>query len=331
MRRMIGLFVFCAALLAGWYWISYQRFLETPLVVPEQGLVLKVERGTSLQALARRLQHEGVFGDARLLYWHARWHELAHRIRAGEFLIPPGTTPPGLLMILTKGRPIEYRLTLVEGWNFRQMIAAIAHDSVLDKTLDNVTPEAVMQLLGHEGEHPEGRFFPDTYSFPRGTSDRNLLVRAYRRMQQVLTEEWAQRAEDIAVNTPEEALILASIIEKETGVPEERERIAGVFTRRLQKGMKLQTDPTVIYGMGERYDSNIRRRDLHENTPYNTYVHRGLPPTPICMPGREAIHAALHPAPGHALYFVARGNGSHVFSVTLKEHNAAVRKYQLKR
>ncbi len=331
MQRLIGLLVFCAALVLGWYWMNYQRFLETPLTLPGQGMVIQVERGTSLKHLARRLQREGVLSDARLLYWHARWHELAHRIRAGEFLIPHGTTPPGLLRILIEGRPVEYRLTLVEGWNFRQVMAAIARDPVLRKTLDEASPEVVMQAIGHAGEHPEGRFFPDTYSFPRGTSDRDLLARAYRRMQQVLAEEWANRAEDIAVKTPEEALILASIIEKETGVAEERAQIAGVFTRRLKRGMKLQTDPTVIYGMGARYDGNIRRRDLREDTPYNTYVHPGLPPTPICMPGREAIHAALHPAPGKALYFVARGDGTHVFSATLEEHNAAVRKYQLKR
>ena len=331
MQRLIGILVLVAALTAGWYWMDYQNFLRTPLTVPAEGLVVQVERGSNLRRLARRLQQQGVLRSADLLYWHARWQELANRIRAGEYRVPPGTTPDGLLRILVSGRTVEYPLTLVEGWTFRQVRAALARDPVLEKTLEGKSDAEVMALLGHPDEHPEGRFFPDTYRFPRGTTDLDLLRRAYRRMQQVLAEEWAQRSPDIAVKTPYEALILASIVEKETGVAEERPLIAGVFTRRLERGMKLQTDPTVIYGMGERYDGNIRRRDLREDTPYNTYVHAGLPPTPICMPGREAIHAVLHPAEGRALYFVARGDGRHVFSETLKQHNAAVRKYQLKR
>lgn len=188
-----------------------------------------------------------------------------------------------------------------------------------------------MDRLGRAGQHPEGRFFPDTYLFPRGTSDLEFLRRAMRRMDAELASAWEGRSEDTPLKTPDEALILASIVEKETGQPDERPAIAGVFSRRLKKGMKLQTDPTVIYGMGARFDGNIRRKDLREDTPYNTYVHHGLPPTPICMPGREALVAAVNPASGKALYFVSRGDGSHVFSPTLKEHNAAVRKYQLKK
>ncbi|RMG36491.1 MAG: endolytic transglycosylase MltG [Gammaproteobacteria bacterium] len=331
MQRVIGLFVFILALVAGWYWMAYQHFLQAPLQLPAEGLVIQVERGTNLRQLARRLEDRGVLANADLLYWHARWHGLANRIRAGEFLLPAGTTPPGLLEILISGRPVEYRLTLLEGWTFRQVMAALARDPVLEKTLTDKSPKEVMAAIGHPGEHPEGRFFPDTYSFPRGTTDVQLLRRAYDRMQQVLAEAWARRAPDIAVKTPYEALILASIVEKETGAPEERAQIAGVFERRLRKGMKLQTDPTVIYGMGERYQGNIRRSDLREDTPYNTYVHKGLPPTPICMPGREAIEAVLHPADGSSLYFVARGDGTHVFSDTLEAHNRAVRRYQLKR
>lgn len=331
MPRLIGLLILTAALVAGWYWMAYQNFLKTPLQVPEKGLVIQVERGTNLRQLARRLEERGVLGHADLLYWHARRHEQADRIRAGEYLIPAGTTPPGLLQILVSGKPVEYRLTLLEGWNFRQVLAAIARDPVLEKTLTGKSPEEIMAAIGHPGEHPEGRFFPDTYSYPRGTTDVALLKRAYERMQKVLAEAWAGRAADIAVKTPYEALILASIVEKETGAPEERAMIAGVFERRLRLGMKLQTDPTVIYGMGERYQGNIRRGDLREDTPYNTYVHKGLPPTPICMPGRDAIEAVLHPADGKALYFVAKGDGTHVFSDNLEAHNAAVRKYQLKR
>ena len=330
MRQLIGITVFVTSLLIGWSWMSYRSFLETPLHLPADGLILQVERGSNLRGLARRLEREGVLRNADLLYWHARWKGLASRIRSGEFRIPPGTTPPALLQILIEGRTVSYRLTLVEGWNFRQVRQAVAGDPVLRQTLGDATAEQVMARLGHPGEHPEGRFFPDTYAYPRGTTDLEFLARAYARMQKELAEAWAGRGKDIAVKTPYEALILASIIEKETGVGEERARISGVFTRRLKRGMKLQTDPTVIYGMGERYQGNIRRRDLREDTPYNTYVHTGLPPTPICMPGRDSIEAALHPAPGKALYFVADGTGRHVFSATLEEHNAAVRKYQLR-
>lgn len=331
MQRLIGLLILTAALVAGWYWMDYQNFLKAPLQVPDKGLIIQIERGTNLRQLARRLEQQGVLSNADLLYWHARWHDLANRIRAGEYLIPAGTTPPALLQILITGKPVEYRLTLLEGWNFRQVMAAIVRDPVLDKTLTGKSPDEIMAAIGHPGEHPEGRFFPDTYSYPRGTTDVALLKRAYERMEKVLAEAWARRADDIAVKTPYEALILASIVEKETGAPEERAMIAGVFERRLRLGMKLQTDPTVIYGMGERYQGNIRRSDLREDTPYNTYVHKGLPPTPICMPGRDAIEAVLHPADGKALYFVAKGDGTHVFSDNLKAHNAAVRKYQLKR
>ena len=331
MQRLIGLVILLASLALGWFWMGYQTFLETPLHVPAQGLVLQVDKGANLRQLAHRLTQQGVLQNGDMLYWHARWYDQARRIRAGEFLVPPGTTPAGLLDILIAGKTIAYRLTLVEGWNFRQVLQAVRNDPVLEHTLDTMEPKAVMARLGFPGIDPEGRFFPDTYVFPRGTTDVDFLQRAYHRMQRELTQAWADRAPDVAVKTPYEALILASIVEKEASVPEERAQIAGVFSRRLKRGMKLQTDPTVIYGMGDRYQGNIRRSDLREDTPYNTYVHTGLPPTPICTPGREAIDAALHPAPGKALYFVANGGGRHVFSDTLEQHNAAVRKYQLKR
>lgn len=331
MQRLIGIAVLLASLTLGRFWIGYRTFLETPLHVPEEGMVLQVEKGTNLRQLGRQLEQRGVLQNGDMLYWHARWRELASKIRAGEFQVPAGTTPDGLLDILISGKTISYTLTLVEGWNFRQVLAAVGNDPVLQHVISAQKPAEVMRELGYPDIHPEGQFFPDTYAFPRGTTDRDFLKRAYRRMQQQLAEAWAGRADDIEVKSPQEALILASIVEKETGVPRERPEIAGVFTRRLKHGMKLQTDPTVIYGMGERYQGNIRRSDLLEDTPYNTYVHTGLPPTPICMPGREAIDAVLHPAPGKALYFVANGDGSHVFSDTLKQHNAAVQKYQLNR
>jgi UPF0755 protein len=326
---VIGILVLLLSLGLGWTWMGYRQFMATPLSVPPEGLVLQVHKGENLNHLAQRLADRGLLAHPRMFYWHARWHGQARHIRAGEFLVPAGSRPADLLEILLHGKTIQYRLTLIEGWTFHQVLEAVQRDPVLKHTLDSDDPQAVMQRLGHPGVHPEGAFFPDTYAFPRGTTDVAFLQRAYRRMQQELKAAWAKRADDIAVKTPYEALILASIVEKETGVPEERRQIAGVFTRRLKRGMLLQTDPTVIYGMGERYRGNIRAADLREDTPYNTYVHPGLPPTPICMPGRDSIDAVLHPATGKTLYFVANGKGRHVFSATLRQHNAAVRRYQL--
>ena len=252
-------------------------------------------------------------------------------IKAGEYELLPGLMPEALFALFVSGKTVSYSITLIEGWSFRQMMAEIEAHPVLQQTLSGLSPEAIMQKLGHEDEHPEGRFFPDTYSFQRNTTDLELLRRAYDRMSRILQDAWAERDENIQLKSPYEALILASIVEKETGAASERAEISGVFSRRLRKGMKLQTDPTVIYGMGDRYKGNIRRKDLKEDTPYNTYVHTGLPPTPICMPGADAIAAAVKPKAGKSLYFVAKGDGSHQFSDTLRQHNNAVRKYQLKK
>lgn len=331
LNRILGILVLTTALGVGWFWLAYQQFLQQPLHLPAEGAVYQVEPGTHLNALAHDLARQGLLTHPRYLSWYARYTGQANRIKAGEYRLMPGLTAPALLDLLVSGQTTRYQLTLVEGWNFQQVRAAIAGDPVLVKTLDSLTDREVMARLGHADEHPEGRFFPDTYQFPRGTSDLAFLQRAYQRMQDVLAAEWRQRETDLPLEDAYQALTLASVIEKETGAPEERAQIAGVFVRRLRKGMRLQTDPTVIYGLGEDFDGNLRRRDLTTDTPYNSYTRKGLPPTPICMPGREAIHAALHPAPGETLYFVAKGNGTHQFSATLEQHNAAVRKYQLKR
>jgi UPF0755 protein len=260
-----------------------------------------------------------------------RWTGQAGKIQAGEYRILPGTSPRELLEQLVEGRVIDYSITLVEGRTFSQMMAAVRGHPALDQTLAGLASEQIMERLGHPGEHPEGRFFPDTYHFPRGTSDQNLLKRAYDQMVLLLDQEWPQRAPNLPLETAYQALVLASIVERETALPSERPEIAGVLIRRLQRGMRLQTDPTVIYGMGDAFAGNLTRRDLKRDTPYNTYVHAGLTPTPICMPGGDSVRAALHPAPGDSLYFVARGDGSHEFSATLAAHNRAVRTYQLKR
>lgn len=312
-------------------WNYYKEFLVTPLAIPEKGMLLTVSQGQTLRFLAKDLERRKILEDARLLRLYGRLHHKATQIKAGEYQLSPGLTPISLLDLLVAGKTVSYSITLVEGWSFKQMMQAVQKHPQLRHTLTGMSQEEIMQQLGYGTEHPEGRFFPDTYLYPKDFSDLDLLKRSYKRMQSTLEEAWKQRPEDFPLKSPYELLILASIVEKETGRAGERDRIAGVFIRRLNKGMKLQTDPTVIYGMGDRYKGNIRRKDLRTPTPYNTYVIPGLPPTPICMPGRESIFAVVHPADEKALYFVAKGNGSHQFSATLKQHNAAVRKYQLKK
>ncbi|HEB95066.1 MAG TPA: endolytic transglycosylase MltG [Sedimenticola thiotaurini] len=331
LNRILGILLILTSLAAAWAMMEYRRFIDTPLRLPPEGALVTVAQGSSLAGLSRQLAQQGYLQDPLYLRLLARWDGTASRIQAGEYRIPAGTRPRELLALLVAGRVTSYSLTLVEGWTFRQVMEAVNGSDALNHTLAGLTPEQIMERLGHPGEHPEGRFLPDTYRFPRGTTDLAFLARAYGAMERLLAREWQRRAPDLPLKTPYQALILASIVEKETGRADERPEIAGVFIRRLRKGMKLQTDPTVIYGMGDAYKGNIRRRDLQQDTPYNTYVHRGLPPTPICMPGADAIRATLHPNGGDALYFVARGDGSHEFSSTLKAHNRAVRKYQLKR
>ncbi len=331
LNRILGTLLFVASLLLAWGWMEYDEFIETPLVLPDAGVVYDLKPGTTIRGVAADLKSQGIVGKPLLLRLLARWTGQASQLKAGEYHLPAGSTPTQLLDILTSNRVVQHDLTIIEGWSFRQLMAAVRRETSLTQTLEGLDDEALMTRLGLEGVHPEGRFFPDTYHFPKGTTDAEFLLRAYRRMESFLQAAWEQRDEGLPLKSPYEALILASIIEKETGIPAERAQIAGVFVRRLKKGMRLQTDPTVIYGMGEAYDGNIRRRDLTTDTPYNTYVRKGLTPTPIAMPSGEAIEAALHPEPGKALYFVATGDGGHHFSDSLEEHNRAVRKYQLKR
>ena len=331
LHRLLGLVVLALSLAVAWLWMEIDRFLESSLQLDQPELVYSIPKGTTFAAVARDLERKGLIANARYLELYGRYTGQAQKIRAGEYRLTPDLQPEALLALLVSGRSISYSLTLLEGWNIRQVRAAVAGHEALAQTLDGIDDATLMARLGRPDVHPEGRFFPDTYRFTRGMTDLDFLRRAMETMDRELAAAWDGRADDIPLQTPHEALILASIIEKETGQVAERPEIAGVFTRRLKKGMKLQTDPTVIYGMGERFDGNLRRRDLREDTPYNTYVHHGLPPTPISMPGRGALQAAVNPAAGKTLYFVSRGDGSHVFSETLKQHNAAVRKYQLKK
>ncbi|MGV6826478.1 MAG: endolytic transglycosylase MltG [bacterium] len=334
MKKLLAIFLklglLAVMLVSALAWLQYQSFNSTPLSIPAGGLVFTVKNGDNLKRVASELETIGVLAKARPFEIIARIKGKAHLIKAGEYQLEQGMSANQLLEHLVDGKSLQYHLTIPEGWSFAQMLAALRNSPQIRNTVLDESNEAIMAAIGEPNRHPEGQFFPDTYTFPRGMTDIEFLKRAYRKMQAVLQEEWEARSDRTPLKSAYEALILASIIEKETGVPEERPAIAGVFTRRLNKGMKLQTDPTVIYGMGERFDGNIRRKDLRTDTPYNTYVHKGLTPTPIALPGREAIHAALHPADGKTFYFVAKGDGSHQFSETLDQHNAAVRKYQLK-
>jgi len=304
--------------------------LKQPLNLTQEQL-LDVPAGSTPTGVLNRLQADGVVKDAFWLRLYWRFNLAGQSLHSGEYRMTPGMDAKALLALWQRGEVVQYSLTLVEGWNFRQVRAALAKQVKLEQTLAGLSDAELMARLGHADVFPEGRFFPDTYRYVRGMTDADLLKQAYSRLDEVLTEEWSKRAADVPYVDPYQALIMASLVEKETGVPQERGQIAGVFVRRLQIGMLLQTDPTVIYGLGERYNGKLTRAYLKEPTPYNTYVISGLPPTPISLVGREAIHAALNPVSGNSLYFVARGDGSHVFSADLDSHNNAVREFQLKR
>jgi len=321
-RAFKGLLLLVLALAgAAWWW------LHAPLPMGEAAIELAIEPGTSPRGVARDVQAAGVRTDARLLYWWFRLSGQSRLIKAGNYEIAPGSTPLGLLDKLVRGDETLRALTLVEGWNFRQVRAALA-SAELKPDSAALGEAALMERLGRTGVAAEGRFFPDTYTYAKGASDLTVLRRALHAMDRQLAAAWEQRAADTPLKTPDEALVLASIVEKETGREADRALVAGVFTNRLRASMLLQTDPTVIYGLGERFDGNLRKRDLQTDTPYNTYTRTGLPPTPISMPGKASLLAAVQPERTKALYFVARGDGSSHFSSSLDEHNRAVGRYQ---
>jgi UPF0755 protein len=328
MLRVLALLLVLLLLAAGTLLGAYHRFQNTLLDLPSSETVYEVPPGTSLQQLAQDLHARNMIEYPRLFILLGYEMDVARRLQAGEYRLTTGMKPRTLLQLLVDGKVIQHAITLVEGQTFRETLQRIHAHPFIRNTLQGVEDAEIMKRLGHPGVHPEGRFLPDTYHFTRGTTDLVFLERAFAAMSTYLETAWPDRDADLPLQTPAEALILASIVEKETGLAEERPVIAGVFVRRLQRGMRLQTDPTVIYGLGEQFDGNLRRRDLENDTPYNTYTRDGLPPTPIAMPGIAAIAAVLHPAAGDSLYFVSRGDGSHYFSSTLEEHNLAVDKYQ---
>ncbi|HEX2791117.1 MAG TPA: endolytic transglycosylase MltG [Steroidobacteraceae bacterium] len=330
MRRALSvllvLLVLAAAAALAWRGLDWQMNQPAAIATPVR---VEVAPGTSLRSTLLALQQQGALRHARLVELYLRLHGPTPRLQSGTYEVPPHSSAREVLDQLINGRVVLESVTVVEGWSFAQMRAALdAHPAVLHQ-LRGLSAQQLMEALGHPGEAAEGRFFPDTYRFAAGTSDRRILERAYERMQAELESAWSSRAPDLPLANPDEALILASIVEKETGREDERAKVAAVFVNRLRLGMRLQSDPTVIYGLGEGYDGHIHTRDLETDTPYNTYTRTGIPPTPIALPGAAALQATLHPAQLDALYFVATGNGdgTHHFSATLAEHDVALRAY----
>lgn len=315
---------------AGAWWLQRPLALQAADGV-EPPLSVQIGAGVSARGAAQALVNAGVQTPPLLLYAWFRLSGQSRAIKAGYYELEAGLTPRSLLDKLIKGEQALRSLTLLEGWNFREVLQAVRRSPDLAQDLENLSAADIMARIGYPGRHPEGRFFPDTYRMVRGASAASVLRQAAQAMDQRLAQAWAQRAPGAVVKTPDQALILASIIEKETGVDSDRAMVGGVFSNRLRIGMRLQTDPSVIYGLGERFDGNLRKADLLADTPYNSYTRAGLPPTPIAMPGWASLMAAVQPAQTPALYFVARGDGSSHFSASLAEHNAAVQRYQLQR
>jgi len=327
---LASLVLFGAAAVGGYYWLSEQFYGPGP---GREVARIQVEQGWSIRTVMAELAHSGVVRNPRAVEWYVRLSSRITgrrlRIQAGMYEIPARASPAEILELLDQGRVVLEQLTVIEGSTFADFRRTLENHAAVTHTLRAKSDAEVMSALGHPGEHPEGRFFPDTYRFAAKTADIEILSLAYNAMEKMVDSTWQQRRADLPFQKPYEAVILASIVEKETGLPAERARIAGVFVSRLRKGMRLQTDPSVIYGLGSNYDGDIHARDLLTDTPYNTYTRAGLPPTPICLPGRESILAAVQPQETGDLYFVATGTGEggHHFSKTLEEHNAAVKSY----
>jgi UPF0755 protein len=328
MKRWAALLAVAALAMMVGVLASALWWLQRPLDLLHDTVEFSVEPGTAPREVAQGWVQAGVDSSPRLLYEWFRWSGQSRAIRAGRYVLERGVTPRTLLHKMVRGDEVLSTVRLTEGWTFRQFRAELARAPNLKQVLAGLPDDALMAAIGAPGVAPEGRFFPDTYAYSKGASDRLVLERAYAAMRRRLDAAWAERSADLPLKSPDEALILASIVEKETGVSADRRKVAAVFINRLRAGMPLQTDPTVIYGLGTAFDGNLRKRDLQRDTPYNTYTRAGLPPTPIAMPGRASLMAAVQPDPSRALYFVSRGDGSSEFSESLPQHNRAVDKYQ---
>jgi len=328
--KILAVTILSGSLSLGYLWWDYKTYLNSSVLSVGTSAMIEVDKGSNLTRVLYQLKEKGILDKPKYLLWYARFFLNPNKLHVGEYLVDSNDTPLTIIEKLLSGKVKLYSFAIIEGWSFAQVIKEMSKNRYLEKTIQDMTSQQIMAQIGLEGIHFEGRFMPDTYRFPKGSTDVSILKQAYLAMQNYLTEQWPTRDVGLPLKTSYDALTLASIVEKETGKASERKQIAGVFVRRLNIRMRLQTDPTVIYGMGSNYKGNIKRRDLKKKTPYNTYRIYGLPPTPIAMPSRAAIDAVLHPDSGESLYFVSKGDGSHYFSSTLKEHNNAVIKYQLK-
>lgn len=329
--KKFGFSLLLLSYVGAWLWMDYQSATHQPAQVGA-AVTIEIEKGDSLDGIVDKLVAQKLAVSPFWFKVIVVQQRALKKLKTGEYELTPGLTLPQIVAIFVQGKTKQHAITFLEGWSFKEILHEIDSDPDIDHTL-SATDSVMSKISGADLSvtRPEGLFFPDTYYFEKHTSDLSLLQRAYDKMQQVMQQEWLNKAEGLPFKTPYEALILASIVEKETAAVAERPLIAGVFIHRLEKHMLLQTDPTVIYGMGDSYQGDIKSKDLTTATPYNTYVVSGLPPTPISMPGRDALYAVLHPAQGDSVYFVARGDGTHVFSATLKEHNAAVNRFQRKK
>ncbi len=335
--KTLAILILSGSIAIGWGWMDFKGFMNNRASIPEAGIAFEVVSGANLATVSQDLYQSGVLRSALYPRLAGKIYPELTRLKQGEYHLDVNLTPMEIFQKLARGDVISYQIQFIEGWTFNDFLSVLASESRLIHNTEDKSHQALIKSLPFISTEQfvyanlEGLFYPDTYHFQRGSSDTDILKKAYMLMQKMLDKYWSERALGLPYETAYEMLIMASIIEKETGLSSERERIAGVFTRRLKKNMRLQTDPTVIYGMGDKYKGNIRKKDLLEKTPYNTYVIKGLPPTPIAMPSEASLAAAAHPAEGSELYFVARGDGSHQFSVTLEEHNKAVRYFQLKK
>ncbi len=329
--KIIAALILTCSVICSWVWMDFKGFMNNPAAIPQSGIIFEVTKGSNLASVSRKLYQQGIIDSTFYSRLAARLYpELTH-LKQGEYQLTSNMSPREIFYAMVRGNIVSYQVQFIEGWTFNDFLHELAKESRLVQTISKQTRKQLLAVLDIQFNHPEGLFYPDTYNFNKGDSDLTILKMSYKLMDRKLHKHWSERELDLPYKTPYEMLIMASIIEKEAGLQSERHRIAGVFIRRLNKNMRLQTDPTVIYGIGPEFDGNLKKRDLIRKTPYNTYVIKGLPPTPIAMPSEASLAAAAHPAEGTELYFVARGDGSHAFSSSLAEHNNAVRKYQLNR
>ncbi|MFT5450965.1 MAG: UPF0755 protein [Enterobacterales bacterium] len=327
--KTLGLLIFTGSVALGWLWMDFSGFMDNRANIPVVGVDLHVIEGATMNSISQKLYEAGIIRSVFYPRLAAKLYPELTKLKQGEYFIDPSMSPRNIFNKIISGKVKTYQIRFIEGWSLTNFMAELADNERLRQDLFNFRNDQISDKLMIAQVNPEGWFYPDTYNFQKGASDLQVLQAAHSKMKKILAKYWLERDLDLPYENAYQVLIMASIIEKETGVAGERDRIAGVFIRRLNKNMRLQTDPTVIYGMGKNFDGNIRKRDLLKDTPYNTYRRKGLPPTPIAMPSEASIQAAVHPAEGTDLYFVAKGDGSHQFSATLEQHNQAVRKYQL--